>query len=219
MCKKIIKKTFGLLIDCGIICCLPVILLFCKPTWGNYTVINVLIIYAIIITVSYIAFAWFNRWKTPGIKLMTEQSTSTVPKRKIALATFLDWFLIFSLMLIINLVLRQFIFIDTVVLFTIIAPLYYIISYLTFKQTFGYCFCGIELIPKQRTIKWTVTIIKRELLKFGLGAWLPLGILYMIFKELSILHILFLLLLNIIVLLLYYTSKEVKIKCKDIITL
>ena len=209
MRKKAIKIILGLVVDCAVILSLfLLIILFCKSTLTNYRANNVLMICAIIIAIFYIVFACFNRWKTPGIKLMTGRKESlSVPMRKIALASFLDWFLIFSFTLIINLAVRLFIFIDTIVLFTIIAPLYYIVSYLIVKQTFGYYFCSIELVPKRENSHWIAVVLKRELLKFGLGAWLPLCLLVVFRVEIAWLNILFLLLLNVIVLLFYYIAK------------
>ena len=212
--KKIVKIILGLLIDCVIIYCLfkGVIAFHYNISAVAYPEINKILYFALIV-VFYFVFAWFNRWITPGIKLMTERkkgkNTSEMSAKKIVLATFLDWFLVFSFMLIINLVLRQFVFINTIVLFTIVAFLYYIVSYLTVQQTFGYCFCNIELVSKQENTHWLVVVIKRELFKYGLGAWLPLGLYYIVFKvELFYFaHILLFLVFNIMVLLFYYTAK------------
>jgi len=134
---------------------------------------------------------------------------STVSAKKVILATFLDWFFIFSCMLIINLVLRQFVFINVIVLFTIIAFLYYLISYSYSKQTLGYRFYGVELISKQGNKHWTVNIIKRELFKYGVGAWLPFVLYCMVFKKdiFYFSHIWCFFTFNVMFLLFYYTAK------------
>ena len=213
MCKKIIKIIVGLLIDLVIIrYSYSIMLIFLQRISAlSHPGNNRLFLFITIITV-YIAFSWYNRWITPGIRLMTGQkdkNSFTVPAWEIAFATFLDWFTIFSLMLILNLVLRQFVFINVYVLFTVVAFLYYTVSFLTMKQTFGYVFCNIELVSKRGNSSWISAILKRELCKFGLGAWLPFMLYIIVFKEdISCLwHTPCFLFFNVMFLLFYYAAK------------
>ena len=202
MCKRIIKIIFGLLIDCAIVYCLFSLM----PYFFQYN-----IMYLAIIAGFYVLFAWYNRWTTPGIKLITERrdkKNSVALKRKMVLATFLDWFSIYSLMLILNLGIRQFVFINSFVLFTIIALLYYTISYLAIKQTIGYYFCGIELTSKQKKYHWAISVIARELSKFGLGAWLPFCLFILFRQEIAWYSCAFILLFNVFFLLFYYALKS-----------
>lgn len=211
--RQKINLVLGLLIDCIIVYCIFDFALSFRISISTlpYPKIDKLL-YFIIIVALYILFSWFNHWITPGIKIMRGRkvkNSSTVPAKKIIAATFIDCFLIFSSMLIINLLLRQFIFVNTIILFTIIGFIYYTISFLTTKQTVGYCLYNIELVPKQANSHWNVAILKRELSKFGLAAWLPFGLYCIIFNEdiFYIRHIQYLITFNIIFLLFYYTIK------------
>ena len=214
MYRKIIKIVLGILIDCVIIRYSLFLILFFgqsistlpHPEYKSWA-------FDVAILVFYIAFACFNRGITPGIKLIIgrkEKSSTTVSARKIAFATFLDWFSIYSLMLLLNLVLRQFVFINVYVLFTLVAFLYYVVSFLIMKQTFGYIFCQIELVSKQKNNStWIATILKRELFKFGLGAWLPFVLYGIVFKEgiFFLWHTPYFLFFNMLFLLFYYVAK------------
>jgi hypothetical protein len=139
-----------------------------------------------------------------------DKNNSAVSVWKITVATFIDWFSIFSLMLVLNLALRQFVFINVYVLFTIVAFLYYTVSFLTIKQTLGYVFCNIKLAAKQENNHWFMSILKRESSKFGFGAWLPFLLYIIVFKEdiTYLLHIPFFFVFNLLFLLFYYTVKE-----------
>lgn len=205
--RKIIKIFLGLLIDCAFLCCLSILVrLFLKATLGCSISIAYLTV-EIAVGIFYLTFMLFNRWMTPCIKLIMGQKKVQIPAKKIFLASFLDWFLIFSCTLVINFVLRQFVFLDTIVLFTIIAFLYYVVFYLTLKQTLGYYFCGIELTSKSANTRWSTTIIKQEFFKYGLGAWFPLGLLAVFHVKITWEHILLLLFLHVFVFFLYYAGK------------
>ena len=73
----------GLLIDCAIVYCLFVMTqFFC----GSYLIEFTNIMIFVAIGIFYIAFAGFNHWITPGIKLMARRKESlSVPMRKVAL--------------------------------------------------------------------------------------------------------------------------------------
>jgi uncharacterized RDD family membrane protein YckC len=86
-------------------------------------------------------------------------------------ALMVDITAIYIVSLLIDRFLIQFIYIDTIFVIMLVAFLYYIVSYMTTKTTFGKFFFGIKLsfAGNHRF----GTILSREVFKFGLGYWLP----------------------------------------------
>jgi hypothetical protein len=101
------------------------------------------------------------------------------------------------------------VFIETVLLFIMMAFIYYILSYWIAQQTFGKYLLEIKLAQKDDKKLSIPVILKREICKFGIGYWFPLGIFYFLldWSVNTYANILRILALNLIVLILYYIIK------------
>jgi len=168
-------------------------------------------IYFVIIAVGYLIFAYFNHWKTLGVKLICNRNDKNTPSLlSFFLSVFVDLFTVFSFTLVIDRILRHLFFTNTLLLFWIIASLYFFICYLIAKQSLGNFLFSIKTHIKDSSSVLPVRVVFiREIIKFGFGFWLPLLALYFLFNFTNLyVDCIIILIVNLIFLLLYYTAKD-----------
>ncbi len=113
-------------------------------------------------------------------QIITKLKNNSKPKInfRLFLAFILDVAIAFSLTLLTEMLLLQWVFIKTIYLFLIVYCIYYMISYLLLSQTFGKYFFGISIISKVDNNLSLMSFIKREVIfKLGLCYVLPIAIL------------------------------------------
>lgn len=140
-----------------------------------------------------------------GIEKETKTKTSKISNLNLFFALIIDWTIIISLSIILDRILIKFVFVYTIFLIMLFASMYYFISYWISKTTFGKYLFSIKLnSAKDITLK---TILIREIVKFGLGYWLPFIILYYILNINCYLITLYVFILNLLFLMFYFTKK------------
>ena len=168
-------------------------------------------IYYLLVIIGYLLFSFFNRWKTIGVKIVYDKKDENKPSFfSILFSIIVDLFVVFSFTILIDKILIQFVYFDTLLLFWIIAPLYYIISYCFSNRTIGKYLFGFKINKKIGESNLPLKeILKREFIKFGVGFWIPLSILYFIcnFTNLYV-DFIIILVVNLIFLLFYFTAKN-----------
>ncbi|MDR3047549.1 MAG: hypothetical protein LBU51_08075, partial [Bacteroidales bacterium] len=215
--SPILKNIIAVLIDVLLVLVISQLFFFSMALYGfgsqgHHTLLNLFII-----ALLYSGFAFFNHWKTPGRKLLRvagnkderKVSDHSVPFFRNTGSLFTDWFLIFSLTMLLDRVLRSFLFTETMLLMMIVAPIYYMIFYFLFRRTFGDYLFGIALTSKKEKRYFHVAIFIRELVVFGFAFWVPMLLLYVVLGRNDILiNASVICLWNIVILIFYHVANN-----------
>ena len=167
--------------------------------------------YYLFVMIGYLVFGFCNHWKTLGVKLLYFKRDKNKPSLLFSvLSVIVDLFVAFSMTILIDRVLIQFVFFDSLLLFWIVTTLYYMISYCFSNQTIGKYLFLFQINQNGCLSKSPLKVtLKRETVKFGLGFWLPLLILYYLFNFTNLyIDSIIVIVINLLFLLLYFTVKD-----------
>lgn len=176
--------------------------------------INILILLAIFIVINTLSWLIF---RINIVELFSNtkirKKTNFHDKNKITFVLFLSWIIdltiVFSITLLVEFFLFQWIFIKFIFIFLIVSCLYYLASYIIANKTFGKFFFGISISLKSKKTMPLEAILKRELLfKFGLSFLIPLLLMIILgWNDVNML-IIFITIFNIIIAIVYYSCKK-----------
>ncbi|MBE9469146.1 MAG: hypothetical protein IMY72_12610 [Bacteroidetes bacterium] len=176
--------------------------------------INILILLVIFLVINTLSWLIF---RINIVELFSNtkirKKTNFHDKNKITFVLFLSWIIdltiVFSITLLVEFFLFQWIFIKYIFIFLIVSCLYYLASYIIANKTFGKFFFGISISLKSKKTMPLEAVLKRELLfKFGLSFLIPLLLMIALgWNDVNMLMI-FITIFNIIIAIVYYSCKK-----------
>jgi len=190
----------------GLFIILPIALIYYL---FDITLLGFLYVFLLFISINSLSLIIFKKdildyFSRLEIEKNPKTKTSSVPNLNLFFALIIDWTIIISLAIIFDRILIKFVFVYTIFLIMLFALIYYLISYSISKTTFGKYLFSIKLnSAKNITLK---TILIRDIIKFGLGYWLPFIILYYILNINCYLITLYVFILNLLFLMFYFTK-------------
>ncbi|MDR1346737.1 MAG: RDD family protein [Bacteroidales bacterium] len=200
MKSKIFRNSIALLLDCvvlGIIC--VSLILFAL---NSYRLVVMFILVA-----AYLLLAGCNHWITPGRKWLNLGPQKIVFFWPALAALIVDGFLILTITMLIDRVLRQFLFTSTPLLFLIILPFYYLVSYIIMHQTPGQLLFNIRLCLNNPEKSYLWAAFKRIGAVAIIGIGVPMCFMFLILQWDSLyMNVIRAVLINLIFLLFYHTA-------------